>query len=71
MASVAKDTRDSFLLIETTADLRGPATACQGLCRSELAVFRAVLGTDGPLTHRSYSRWRRRCAYRITRRQPR
>jgi len=44
MASRGKDTRDSFLLIENHCPIWRPATACQGLCRSELAVFAPVWG---------------------------
>ncbi len=72
MASVAEDTRDSFLLIENHCPICAAATACQGLCRSELAVFRAVLGTDVTVERIDHIlAGARRCAYRITRRQPR
>jgi predicted ArsR family transcriptional regulator len=72
MASVAKDARDSFLLVENHCPICAAATACQGLCRSELAVFRAVLGTDVTVERIDHIlAGARRCAYRITRRQPR
>jgi predicted ArsR family transcriptional regulator len=72
MASVAKDTRDSFLLIENHCPICAAATACQGLCRSELAAFRAVLGTDVTVERIDHIlAGARRCAYRITPRQPR
>jgi predicted ArsR family transcriptional regulator len=72
MARVAKDTRDSFLLIENHCPICAAATACQGLCRSELAVFRAVLGTDVTVERIDHIlAGARRCAYRITPRQPR
>ncbi|MEH2550435.1 putative ArsR family transcriptional regulator [Bradyrhizobium sp. AZCC 2262] len=71
MANVAKDTRDSFLLVENHCPICAAATACQGLCRSELAVFRAVLGTDVTVERIDHIlAGARRCAYRITR-QPR
>lgn len=72
MARVAKDTRDSFLLVENHCPICAAATACQGLCRSELAVFRAVLGADVTVERIDHIlAGARRCAYRITRRQPR
>jgi predicted ArsR family transcriptional regulator len=72
MASVAKDTRGSFLLIENHCPICAAATACQGLCRSELAIFRAVLGTDVTVERIDHIlAGARRCAYRIARRKPR
>ena len=46
MASVTQDARESFLLVENHCPICAAAAACQGLCRSELAIFRAVLGDD-------------------------
>ena len=46
MASVTAEPGGSFLLVENHCPICAAATACQGLCRSELAVFRAVLGTE-------------------------
>jgi len=55
-----------FLLLENHCPICAAATACQGFCRAELDVFRAVLGpavmverTDHILADA------RRCAYRI------
>jgi predicted ArsR family transcriptional regulator len=70
MASVANDGRDSFLLIENHCPICAAATACQGLCRSELAIFRAVLGTDVTVERIDHIlAGARRCAYRISSRQ--
>ena len=69
MASVAKDTLDSFLLIENHCPICAAAAACQGLCRSELEVFRAVLGSDVTVERIDHIlAGAPRCAYRIGRR---
>jgi predicted ArsR family transcriptional regulator len=66
MASVASEGRDSFLLIENHCPICAAAAACQGLCRSELAVFRAVLGADVTVERIDHIlAGARRCAYRI------
>ncbi|WJR79057.1 metalloregulator ArsR/SmtB family transcription factor [Bradyrhizobium sp. NP1] len=66
MASVVKDA-DGFLLVENHCPICAAAAACQGLCRSELAVFRAVLGTDVMIERVDHIlAGARRCAYRIT-----
>jgi predicted ArsR family transcriptional regulator len=70
MASVAKDGSESFLLIENHCPICAAATACQGLCRSELAIFRTVLGADVTVERIDHIlAGARRCAYRINRRQ--
>lgn len=66
MASVLKDA-DGFLLVENHCPICAAAAACQGLCRSELAVFRAVLGPDVTIERVDHIlAGARRCAYRIT-----
>jgi predicted ArsR family transcriptional regulator len=70
MASVTQDTRESFLLVENHCPICAAAAACQGLCRSELAIFRAVLGDDVTVERTDHIlAGARRCAYRITIRQ--
>jgi predicted ArsR family transcriptional regulator len=70
MASVAEDSRESFLLVENHCPICAAAAACQGLCRSELAIFRAVLGNDVTVERVDHIlAGARRCAYRIGRRQ--
>ena len=71
MADVTADTGGSFLLVENHCPICAAAAACQGLCRSELATFRAVLGTDVTVERVDHIlAGARRCAYRIGRRQP-
>ncbi|PAY10982.1 MarR family transcriptional regulator [Bradyrhizobium sp. UFLA03-84] len=66
MASVLKRA-DGFLLIENHCPICAAAAACQGLCRSELAVFRAVLGPDVVIERVDHIlAGARRCAYRVT-----
>ena len=56
-----------FVLIENHCPICAAATACQGLCRDELRLFREVLG-PGVRVERSEHvlDGARRCAYRIT-----
>lgn len=57
----------SLLLVENHCPVCAAATACQGLCRSELEVFRAVLGPDARVERTEHiPHGARRCAYRIT-----
>ncbi|WP_298268420.1 metalloregulator ArsR/SmtB family transcription factor [uncultured Bradyrhizobium sp.] len=66
MASVLKDA-SGFLLVENHCPICAAAAACQGLCRSELAVFRAVLGPDVTIERVDHIlAGARRCAYRVT-----
>ena len=70
MASVAADAGESFLFVENHCPICAAAAACQGLCRSELAIFRAVLGTDVTVERIDHIlAGARRCAYRISSRQ--
>jgi len=70
MASVAEDVRGSFLFVENHCPICAAAAACQGLCRSELAIFRAVLGDDVTVERIDHIlAGARRCAYRVGRRQ--
>ncbi len=65
MASVQAD-GGTFLLIEDHCPICAAAASCQGLCRSELAVFRAVLGTGVTVERTDHIvAGARRCAYRI------
>ena len=55
-----------FLLLENHCPICAAATACQGFCRAELAVFRAVLGPDVTVDRTEHiPAGARRCAYRI------
>lgn len=69
MASLVRKTQDSFLFIEDHCPICAAAAACQGLCRSELAVFQAVLGDDVIVERTEHIlAGARRCAYRIEKR---
>ncbi|MDN2565107.1 MarR family transcriptional regulator [Aquibium sp. A9E412] len=55
-----------FMLVENHCPICAAARACQGFCRSELAVFRAVLGPDARVERTDHViAGARRCAYRI------
>lgn len=56
----------SYLLIENHCPICAAATACQSLCRSELATFRDALGSDCSIERVDHIlSGARRCAYRI------
>ena len=58
-----------FLLVENHCPICAAATECQGLCRSELAIFRRVLGKEVKVQRTDHIlAGARRCAYRITQR---
>jgi len=68
MAEIAEDTPGSFLFVENHCPICAAAAACQGLCRSELAIFRAVLGAGVTVERTDHIlAGARRCAYRIGR----
>jgi predicted ArsR family transcriptional regulator len=71
MAEVQAEPDGSWLLAENHCPICAAARSCQGFCRSELAVFRTVLG-DGLAVERvdHLLAGARRCAYRITRLDP-
>ncbi|WP_018185033.1 helix-turn-helix transcriptional regulator [Kaistia granuli] len=57
----------SLLLVENHCPICAAATACQGFCRSELDIFRSVLGTGVQVERVEHIlSGARRCAYRIT-----
>lgn len=58
---------DGLLLVENHCPICAAARACQGFCRSELAVFREVLGPEVEVERTEHIlAGARRCAYRIT-----
>lgn len=66
MAEVEKLEDGTLLLIENHCPICAAATACQGFCRSELAVFRTVLGSGVRVSRIDHIlAGARRCAYRI------
>lgn len=67
MAGWSEEPDGSLLLVENHCPICAAATACQGFCRAELEVFRAVLGPDVSIEREDHIvRGGRRCSYRIT-----
>jgi predicted ArsR family transcriptional regulator len=67
MAEVKRQLDGSLLLIENHCPICVAAKACQGFCRSELNLFRDVLGADAKVEREEHIlAGARRCAYRIT-----
>jgi predicted ArsR family transcriptional regulator len=67
MADWSSDPAGGFLLVENHCPICAAAAACQGFCRAELMVFRAVLGPDVTIERTDHIlAGARRCAYRIT-----
>ncbi|HJQ56549.1 MAG TPA: metalloregulator ArsR/SmtB family transcription factor [Vineibacter sp.] len=66
MADCKAESGGAFLLVENHCPICVAARACQGLCRSELAIFAAVLGEDVTINRTDHIlAGARRCAYRI------
>jgi predicted ArsR family transcriptional regulator len=58
---------DGWLLVENHCPICAAAEACSGFCRSELALFRMVLGEEVVVERTDHIlAGARRCAYRIT-----
>ena len=67
MADWSPDPGGGFLLVENHCPICAAAAACQGFCRAELAVFRAVLGPDARIERTDHIlAGARRCAYQIS-----
>ena len=65
MARVERE-GEAFLLIEDHCPICTAASACQSFCRSELFIFRMVLGPDAEVERADYLLdGGRRCSYRI------
>jgi predicted ArsR family transcriptional regulator len=66
MAAVSVDGA-GFLLVENHCPICAAARVCQGFCRSELALFREVLGEGVEVERTEHVlAGGRRCAYRVT-----
>lgn len=67
MAEVQPQSDGSLLLVENHCPICAAATACQGFCRSELALFQRALG-EGSRVERAEHLLAggRRCVYKIT-----
>jgi predicted ArsR family transcriptional regulator len=69
MALVESGPDGALILIENHCPVCAAARTCQGLCRSELAVFEDVLGPDCLVERVEHLlSGARRCTYKITRR---
>jgi predicted ArsR family transcriptional regulator len=67
MANWSQAEDGSFLFIEDHCPICAAAAVCQGFCRSELQIFRAVLGPDVRVERTEHVlAGGRRCAYRVT-----
>lgn len=66
MAEVCKDGRRSYLFVENHCPVCAAARVCQGLCRGELELFRAVLGPQVTVERVDHIlAGARRCSYRV------
>lgn len=66
MADWREEADGSLVLIENHCPICAAATACQGFCRAELDVFRAVLGPETTVTRQEHIvSGGRRCSYSI------
>ncbi|MSP50635.1 MAG: transcriptional regulator, partial [Alphaproteobacteria bacterium] len=65
MAEVERAEDGSFMLVENHCPICAAARACQGFCRSELAVFRTLLGDCTVERTDHILAGARRCAYRV------
>jgi predicted ArsR family transcriptional regulator len=67
MAGTASGGNGALLLIENHCPICVAAKACQGFCRSELAVFQEVLGKDARVERDEHIvAGARRCVYKIS-----
>jgi predicted ArsR family transcriptional regulator len=74
MAEIHEEADGSLLLVEHHCPICAAATACQGFCRSELQLFKAIMGPDVKVervqhlvTGEGLAAGERRCAYRVER----
>ncbi|MCB9947079.1 MAG: transcriptional regulator [Rhodospirillaceae bacterium] len=66
MAEVTDVTATSALMVENHCPICAAARACQGFCRSELAMFQSVLGPEVRVERVEHLlAGARRCAYRV------
>jgi predicted ArsR family transcriptional regulator len=67
LAEVVRDDDGAVVLIEHHCPICTAASACQGLCRSELELFRDALGDDVQVERTQHlMKGDVRCAYRVT-----
>lgn len=66
MADWREEADGSLVLVENHCPICAAATACQGFCRAELEVFRAILGPEVSVTRDEHIvAGGRRCSYAI------
>ncbi len=66
MAEWLREAEGLYMLVENHCPVCAAATLCQGLCRSELQMFRSLLGPDASVERTDHIlAGARRCAYRI------
>jgi predicted ArsR family transcriptional regulator len=67
LAEVVRERDGSVVLVEHHCPICTAASACQGLCRSELELFRAALGDDVTVERTQHlMAGDTRCAYRVS-----
>jgi len=67
MAAWSEEPDGGFLMVENHCPICAAARACQGLCRSEQAMFAELLGAEASVVRTEHIiAGARRCAYRIT-----
>ncbi len=67
MADLSLEADGSFLLTEHHCPICAAATACQGFCRSELALFTDLVGAEASIERSQHLlSGDQRCSYRIT-----
>jgi len=67
MAEWEKTADGAYMFFENHCPICAAATECQGLCRSEMAIFQAVFGQGVATERREHIlQGARRCAYHIT-----
>jgi predicted ArsR family transcriptional regulator len=67
MAEVHADGPKAFVFIENHCPICAAATACQGLCATEIELFQSVLGPGVDISRTEHIvNGERRCAYRVT-----
>lgn len=67
MAEVREDAQGGYLLVENHCPVCAAAKLCTGLCREEIACFRAVLGNGIEISRGDHIiAGARRCVYRVS-----
>ena len=67
MARVERGEDGSLFLIEDHCPICAAASSCQGLCRSELDIFRTLFGELAEVSREEHlMAGGRRCTYRVT-----